>query len=171
MGRGDFVFCEKYIFFEGVYIMAKETKAATSVADKKLEEFRKYVEDNKITGFNVQDWPAGGHVVRSLLPVADAKLPFGILFDDSVYAIIQIQLGEGLATGEKAKKIYSVLNALNDQYRMLKFSVDVSGNVLLACVVASGLPNFEPALVIAILNSIQEELNAHYADIMEALKK
>ena len=151
--------------------MAKETKAAASVADKKLEEFSKFVEDNKITGFNVADWPAGGHVVRSLLPVGEAKLPFGILFDDSVYAIIQIQLGEGLATGEKAKKIYSVLNALNDQYRMLKFSVDVSGNVLLACVVAAGLPNFEPALVIAILNSIQEELNAHYDDIMKALKK
>ena len=151
--------------------MAKETKAAESVADKKLEEFRKYVEDNKITGFRVDEWPVGGHVVRSLLPVGDQNLPFGILFDDSVYAIIQIQLGSGMATGENAKKIYGVLNTLNDNYRMLKFSIDVSGNVLLDCVVASGLPNFEPALVIAILNSIQEELNAHYGEIMDALKK
>ena len=151
--------------------MAEENKTATSVADKKLEEFRQFVIDNKIEGLRVQDWPAGGHVVRSLLPVADTKLPFGILFDDSVYAIIQIQLAAELAAGDNAKKLYSVLNALNDNYRMLKFSVDGKGNVLLACVVAAGLPNFEPALVIAILNSIQEELNANYAKIMEALKK
>ncbi len=152
--------------------MAKEEKqTATSVADKKLEEFRKFVEDNQITGFRVQDWPAGGHVVRSLLPVGEEKLPFGILFDDSVYAIIQIQIGAGMATGEKAKEIYGVVNGLNDQYRMLKFSVDVSGNVLLTCVVAAGMKNFEPALVIAILNSIQEELKANYVKIMEAFKK
>ncbi len=149
----------------------KQTKqeAAVSVADKKLEEFRKFVDDNKITGFAVEDWPAGGHVFRSRLPVAGQSLPFGILFDDSVYAIIQIQLGEAMATGEKAEKIYAILNALNEQYRMLKFSADANGSVLLSCIVAAGLSHFEPALVIAILNSIQEELNESYPAIMAKL--
>ncbi len=152
--------------------MAKEEKkTAASIADKKLEEFRKFVEDNKITGFRVWDWPAGGHVVRSLLPVGDQNLPFGILFDDSVYAIIQIQLGAEPVTEKDAPKVYGVLNGLNDQYRMLKFSVDANGNILLACVVAAGLSHFEPALVIAILNSIQEELKANYTKIMDAFKK
>lgn len=148
----------------------KQTKeAAVNVADKKLEEFRKFVDDNKITGFAVEDWPAGGHVFRSHLPVAGQSLPFGILFDDSVYAIIQIQLGAAMATGDKAEKIYGTLNALNEQYRMLKFSADANGSVLLSCIVAAGLSHFEPALVIAILNSIQEELNESYPAIMAKL--
>ncbi len=154
--------------------MAKEEKqtkqeAAVNVADKKLEEFRKFVDDNKITGFAVEDWPAGGHVFRSHLPVAGQSLPFGILFDDSVYAIIQIQLGAGMANGEKAEKVHGILNQLNLQYRMLKFSSDANGNVLLSCIVAAGLSHFEPALVIAILNSIQEELNENYPDILKQL--
>ncbi len=148
----------------------KQTKeAAVNVADKKLEEFRKFVDDNKITGFAVEDWPAGGHVFRSHLPIAGQSLPFGILFDDSVYAIIQVQLGAAMATGDKAEKIYGVLNALNEQYRMLKFSADANGSVLLSCIVAAGLSHFEPALVIAILNSIQEELNENYPAIMAKL--
>ena len=61
---------------------------------------------------------------RSNLPVAGQNLPFMILFDDSVYTIIQVQVAAAIVTKEKKATVCEELNALNDQYRMLKYSVD-----------------------------------------------
>ena len=62
-----------------------------------------------------------------------------ILFDDSVYTIIQVQVAAAIVTKEKKATVCEELNALNDQYRMLKYSVDEAGNVLLTCCILRGL--------------------------------
>ena len=106
---------------------------------------------------------------RSNLQVEGTSLPFMILLDDSVYTMLQVQVAAGLAQGDKREKICSFLNDLNEQYRMLKFSADAAGNVLLTCCIPAGVPHFEPALVIAILNQIQGLLTATYPEIMKHL--
>ena len=72
---------------------------------------------------------------------------------------------------EKKATVCEELNALNDQYRMLKYSVDEAGNVLLTCCIPAGLDHFDAPLVVAILNQIQGHLNAVYPTIMEKLWK
>lgn len=150
----------------------KNTQAAeVKVAAEKVAAFQKYLEDNKIGGFGLQDFQNDVHAqaFRSNLPVEGQNLPFMILLDDSVYTMLQVQVATSIATGEKRAKICEYLNDLNEQYRMLKYSADAAGNVLLTCCIPAGVPHFEPALVIAILNQIQGHLNALYPDIMKHL--
>lgn len=149
---------------------AKKT-AEVKVAAEKVAAFKKYLEENKITGFGLQDFQNDVHAqaFRSNLPVEGQNLPFMILLDDSVYTMLQVQIATSIAVGEKRAKICEYLNDLNEQYRMLKYSADAAGNVLLTCCIPAGVPHFEPALVIAILNQVQGHLNAVYPDIMKHL--
>lgn len=158
--------------------MAEQKKATVAekveevkVATEKVAAFQKYLEDNKIGGFGLQnfDRPDHAQAFRSNLQVEGTNLPFMILLDDSVYTMLQVQVAAGIAQGDKKEKICTFLNDLNEQYRMLKFSVDAAGNVLLTCCIPAGVPHFEPALVIAILNQIQGLLTATYPEIMKHL--
>ena len=153
-------------------------KAETAVPEvkvgiEKVALFKKHLEDAKISGFGIQDFKDDVHsqAFRSDLPVAGQNLPFMILFDDSVYTIIQVQGAAAIGTKEKKATVCEELNALNDQYRMLKYSVDEAGNVLLTCCIPAGLDHFDAPLVVAILNQIQGHLNAVYPTIMEKLWK
>lgn len=154
--------------------MAEKKAAAAAdvkVAAEKIAAFQKYLEENQIGGFGLQDFQNEVHAqaFRSNLPVEGQNLPFMILLDDSVYTMLQVQVATSIAVGEKREKICAYLNDLNEQYRMLKYSADAAGNVLLTCCIPAGVPHFEPALVIAILNQIQGHLNALYPEIMKQL--
>ena len=165
----------------GAYKMAENkntVKAETAVPEvkvgiEKVALFKKHLEDAKISGVGIQDFKDDVHsqAFRSNLPVAGQNLPFMILFDDSVYTIIQVQVAAAIVTKEKKATVCEELNALNDQYRMLKYSVDEAGNVLLTCCIPAGLDHFDAPLVVAILNQIQGHLNAVYPTIMEKLWK
>lgn len=148
-----------------------EENTAVKVAAEKVAAFQKYLEENQIGGFGLQDFQNEVHAqaFRSNLPIEGQNLPFMILLDDSVYTILQVQIATSIALGEKREKICAFLNDLNEQYRMLKYSADAAGNVLLTCCIPAGVPHFEPALVIAILNQIQGHLNALYPEIMKQL--
>lgn len=149
----------------------KEAQVEVKVAAEKVAAFQKYLEDNKIGGFGLQDFQNDVHAqaFRSNLQVEGTNLPFMILLDDSVYTMLQVQVAAGIAQGDKKEKICTYLNDLNEQYRMLKYSVDAAGNVLLTCCIPAGVPHFEPALVIAILNQVQGLLTAIYPEIMKHL--
>lgn len=142
-----------------------------TVAKEKVAAFQKYLEENQIQGFGLQDFQNEVHAqaFRSNLAVEGTNLPFMILLDDSVYTMLQVQIASGIAVGDKKEKICTFLNDLNEQYRMLKYSADASGNVILTCCIPAGVPHFEPALVIAILNQLQGHLNALYPEIMKQL--
>lgn len=154
-----------------------EVKAAATpevqVGIKKVEAFKKYLEEAKIEGFGLQDFENDVHAqaFRSNLPVAGNNLPFMILLDDSVYTMLQVQVAANIVTAEKKAFVCEYLNELNDQYRMLKYNVDEAGNVIMTCCIPAGLDHFEPALVIAILNQVQGHLSALYPTIMEKLWK
>ena len=149
----------------------EKKQAEVKVAAEKAEAFKKYLEEGKISGFYLREIDNAVHTKRfeSNLPVAGQNLHFMILLDDSVYTILQVLVAEKLVSPDKKEKVAAYLNDLNEQYRMLKYTVDADGNVLLTCCIPAGVPHFEPALVIAILNQIQGHLNALYPDIMKKL--
>jgi hypothetical protein len=149
----------------------KKTVEEVKVAAEKVAAFQKFLDENQITGFNMEDLggEAHRHAFRSNLPVAGQQLPFWIVLDDSVYTMIQIQIVGAIAVADKRERICGFLNDLNEQYQVLKYSADAQGNVILSCCIPAGVPHFDPALVIAILNQIQTNLNEIYSELMQQL--
>ena len=159
---------------KGEHKMAEQKKneaVEVKVAAEKVAAFQKYLEENKISGFGLQDFQNDVHAqaFRSNLQVEGTSLPFMILLDDSVYTMLQVQVAAGLAQGDNREKIGSFLNDLNEQYRMLKFSADAAGNVRLPCCIPPGVQHLGPALIVAILNQLPGLLTATYPEIMKHL--
>ena len=52
---------------------------------------------------------------------------------------------------------------------MLKYNSDAVGNILLTCSIPSGVEQFDPPLIIALVNEIQSHLKTIYPDLMKNL--
>lgn len=154
--------------------MATKTtgKIEETVVQSKDKAFQKYLDSNKISGFGKQYAGEKGEVVlyRSNLQIQGKPIPFMIVLDNSVYAVIQFQVADGIVAKEKKDRISSYFNDLNNRYRMLKFTCDEAGNVLLTVSIPAGAQYFDPTLVIALLDEVEKLLSAEYEDLMSELK-
>lgn len=155
--------------------MAKTEEKAVeiSVVQKKDKAFQEYLDSHKISGFGKQYAGENGEVViyRSNLQIKGNTIPFMILLDNSVYTLLHFQAAVGAVKPEKKEKLSAYFNDLNNQYRMLKFTCDAAGNVLLSVSIPAGAPHFEPALVIALLNEVEKLLDQEYDHLMDEIKK
>lgn len=155
--------------------MAKTEEKAVeiSVVQKKDKAFQEYLDSHKISGFGKQYAGENGEIViyRSNLQIKGNTIPFMILLDNSVYTLLQFQAAVGAVKPEKKEKLSAYFNDLNNQYRMLKFTCDAAGNVLLSVSIPAGAPHFEPALVIALLNEVEKLLDQEYDHLMDEIKK
>lgn len=151
--------------------MKKEEATEIMVAKEKAAKLQAYLEQAKISGIEmheVQD-AVHSHVFRSNLPVRGQDRPFMILIDDSVYTLIRIEVAARIATAKKKPGVAAYLDDLNNEYRMLKYNSDEAGNLVLTCCIPSGIDQFDPSLLIALVNQIQGHLEAVYPDIMKHL--
>lgn len=151
--------------------MKKEETEEIMVAKEKAAKLQAYMEQENITGMELHevDDAAHSHVFRSNLPLRGQDLPFMILVDDSVYTLIQIEVAARIATVKKKPGLAAYLDGLNNEYRMLKYNSDAVGNILLTCSIPSGVEQFDPPLIIALVNEIQSHLKTIYPDLMKNL--
>ncbi len=136
----------------------------------KLKEF---LEANKIECFQIEERNDENEtaVFRSLMQVKGQTLPFAVLLDKSVYALLQVQLAPAIIKGEVLGKVAAYLNEMNNNYRVFKFVVTNEGDLLLNACVVSKDDNFDPALVNAIIAETVKFLEAEYASIMAKIWK
>ncbi|WP_371378536.1 hypothetical protein [Sporomusa aerivorans] len=149
----------------------QESVKETVKENVKVTAFEKYLIDNKVEGFAsraVTD-QLNSVVFHSNLAVKGQNLPVAVIIDDSVYTMIQIQAVSGAASGKSPQELAIYANELNQTYRMLKYQVTPEGNLALSCCVASDHDNFEPKLVIGILDQILQHLNEEYPNFMRKI--
>lgn len=151
----------------------EENIVEISVAQRKDKALQEYLDSNKVSGFGKQYAGENGEVViyRSNLQIKEDAIPFMILLDNSVYTLLQFQVAAGLVKEDKKEKLAAYFNDLNNQYRMLKFTCDEAGNVLLSVSIPAGTQHFDPALVVAILNEVERLLHEEYDGLMAKLKE
>ena len=148
--------------------MAKAEKNFT-----KIEKMQEFLTENKIECFEVQTLEDERHtsIFRSRMEVKGQILPMAILMDDSVYVLIQVQIAPQVITGEKLATMAEVINNMNNNVRLFKFTVSEKGDFMLnACMTAEN-NTFNPVLLNALLTEILHFLEAQYSNIMEVIWK
>ena len=89
------------------------------------------------------------------------------MVNNSVYTYLQAHLVT--LTEEKKAATLSYLNDLNNEFNMLKYSINPQGNVILTFSVPAGDDKFDPALVFALVDQVKAHLEAHFAALMEKI--
>ncbi len=153
--------------------MTKATEEKKELINAKTLKLKEFLEANKIECFEMQELQDENEtaVFRSRMQVKGQVLPFAILIDKSVYTLLQVQLAPAIAKNEIFLKIAEFINALNNNYRLFKFSVSADGDLLLNACLTSKDNNFDPELVNAILGETLKFLEKEYAEIMEKIWK
>ena len=139
----------------------------------KTTKLKDFFGENKIECFQVEERNDENEtaVFRSLMQVKGQTLPFAVLIDKSVYALLQVQLAPAIIKGDVLGKVAAYLNEMNNNYRVFKFVVTNEGDLLLNACVVSKDDNFDPALVNAIIAETVKFLEGEYASIMAKIWK
>ncbi|MBQ8691220.1 MAG: YbjN domain-containing protein [Phascolarctobacterium sp.] len=139
-----------------------------NVINAKTLKLKDFFAENKIECFQVEERNDENEtaVFRSLMQVKGQTLPFAVLVDKSVYALLQVQLAPALVKGEAFAKIAAFLNEMNNNYRVFKFVTTNEGDLLLNACIVSKDDAFDPALVNAIIAETVKFLEAEYATVM-----
>lgn len=144
-----------------------------NIINAKTTKLKDFFAENKIECFQVEERNDENEtaVFRSLMQVKGQTLPFAVLIDKSVYALLQVQLAPAIIKGDVLSKVAAYLNEMNNNYRVFKFVVTNEGDLLLNACVVSKDDNFDPALVNAIIAETVKFLEAEYASIMAKIWK
>ena len=144
-----------------------------NIVNAKTLKLKEFLEANKIECFQIEERNDENEtaVFRSLMQVKGQTLPFAVLIDKSVYALLQVQLAPAIIKGDVLGKVAAYLNEMNNNYRVFKFLVTNDGDLLLNACVVSKDDNFDPALVNAIIAETVKFLEAEYASIMAKIWK
>ena len=144
-----------------------------NIINAKTTKLKDFFAENKIECFQVQERNDENEtaVFRSLMQVKGQTLPFAVLLDKSVYALLQVQLAPAIIKGDVLSKVAAYLNEMNNNYRVFKFVVTNEGDLLLNACVVSKDDNFDPALVNAIIAETVKFLEGEYASIMAKIWK
>ena len=144
-----------------------------NIINAKTTKLKDFFAENKIECFQIEERNDENEtaVFRSLMQVKGQTLPFAVLIDKSVYALLQVQLAPAIIKGDVLSKVAAYLNEMNNNYRVFKFVVTNEGDLLLNACVVSKDDNFDPALVNAIIAETVKFLEAEYASIMAKIWK
>ena len=144
-----------------------------NIINAKTTKLKDFLEENKIECFQIEERNDENEtaVFRSLMQVKGQTLPFAVLIDKSVYALLQVQLAPAIIKGDVLSKVAAYLNEMNNNYRVFKFVVTNEGDLLLNACVVSKDDNFDPALVNAIIAETVKFLEGEYASIMAKIWK
>ena len=144
-----------------------------NIINAKTTKLKDFFAENKIECFQIEERNDENEtaVFHSLMQVKGQTLPFAILIDKSVYALLQVQLAPALVKGEAFAQIAAFLNEMNNNYRVFKFIITNEGDLLLNACIVSKDDAFDPALVNAIIGETVKFLEAEYASIMAKIWK
>lgn len=153
---------------------AKTTKPRSTRSEvkvSKIEKMQEFLKENKIECFEIQALEDERHttIFRSRMEVKGQILPMAILMDDSVYVLVQVQIAPQVITKEKLAAMAEVINNMNNNVRLFKFTVSDKGDLMLnACMTAEN-NSFNPVLLNAIMSEALHFLEAQYTNIMEVI--
>lgn len=103
--------------------------------NKKAESFKKYLKDNKIEVFQVEEAKDEINSVafRSQIDVDGQMLPAVLITDDTVFTFIRVLVAPKANSQNEKSNLYKTLNDLSAKYKPFKFYVTEDDALVLDC--------------------------------------
>ena len=140
--------------------------------NKKAEIFKKYLEENGINCFQVDeiaDDELNTVVFRSNIAVEGQMLPTLILADSSIYTVIRVQVAVAALKEENQVELIKTINELNRTYKVFKYYFDANGDLLLDSVIPAPIDQLDGDMVYTILDVMVQHLNSEYRNLMKKI--
>ena len=139
---------------------------------KKAEDFKLYLEKNNVTAFQMEEIENDSNstvVFRTHVTVKGQQLPSALILDNSIFAVIRVQILPQALTPENEAATSKILNSENAKYKPFKLYFNDNGDLLLdACLITRDSMQIAEE-VLMMYNVIINYLDASYRTIMKAI--
>jgi len=142
--------------------------------NSKAEQFKAYLDEKGIKVFDIEelaDDPQATVAFRSRLTINGQSLPTIVIIDESIFALIRVQIQGRALTAENEAAIRAELNRENGRYKPFKLYTNEAGDVLLdVCLTVTGELNGD--VIYKIFDSLIGYLdgaNGAYRRLMQAI--
>ena len=140
--------------------------------NKKAEIFNEYLENNKIDVFaqeELEDDQMNTVVFRSRLDVEGNMLPVMVALDNSIYAIIRVQVAPKVLHDDNEVAIQKLLTEYNRKYKIFKYYITESGDLVLDTCLAFRQDELDAELLYSMLDVLIRHLTESYKPLMKTI--
>lgn len=140
--------------------------------NKKAQIFQKYLNEKKITCFNMQEIEGDALntvVFRSIIDVEGQQLPTLVILDSSIYAMIRVRVANAALQEGNKTALVEAINKINSQYKIFKYYFADDGALILDSYVLSRQEELDCDMIYTVLDIIVKHLTAEYKNIMKLI--
>ena len=139
---------------------------------KKAEDFKLYLEKNNVTSFQMEEISNDANstvVFRTHVTIKGQQLPSALILDNSIFAMIRIQISPQALTSENELPLSKILNAENAKYKPFKLFLNENGDLMLDVCMINKADEIDPQEIFAMYNIVINYLDSSYRNIMKAI--
>lgn len=131
--------------------------------NKKAQIFKDYLDEKKITCFEVQelkDDPVNTVVFRSSIDVEGQQLPTLVILDSSIYAMIRVRVANAALKKGNETELVKTINELNGKYKIFKYYFADDGALILDSYLLTRTEELDCDMVYTVLDVLVKHLTA-----------
>ena len=139
--------------------------------NKKAEDFKAYLKDKDIQAFEIEEIEGDSQqtaVFRSHITMDGEQLPTIVILDDSVFALIRVQISPKALKDNNELELLKLINAESAAYKPFKLYLNQDGALILGvCLIIEG--KLKGDTIYTMFSLIIDYLNEHYRKFMQCI--
>ncbi len=137
----------------------------------KAQSFKTYLEEKKIEVFSVEELSDEQETTlfRSFITVNGQQLPLLLILDNSIFALIRVQVSPKVMADENRLAVLGLANAENEKYKPFKLYADKAGDLLLDVSVVVTEEKVDGDVIYRLFGVIIDYLEGEYRNIMKEI--
>lgn len=140
--------------------------------NKKAELFQNYLDEKKITAFQVQELKDEGLdtvIFNSRIVVDGQELPTLLITDNSIYSLIRVRVANAALKKGNETELRKVIDQLNARYKVFKYYFVDDGALILDAALVSKPDEIDGDMVYTLFDVIIKHLEEEYKGLMKTI--
>lgn len=134
-------------------------------------KFATYLKNNNVDSFYMEEIADEHHSVifRSSFTVHGQYVPVGIIIDDTIFAIVRVNIAVRAVTDDNYFEIFNLIMRLNNKSKLFKYYLTPDLSIILDICVPYEEGRIPCELLHRLVSVAAKELEAHYREFLELL--
>ncbi len=140
----------------------------------KAEKFQNYLNEKEIHVFETEEIEGderGTAVFRSYITVEGQRLPTVLILDNSVFAVVRVQISPKALTEENRAEVLGIVNEQNSKYKPFKLYFNEENNLLVDFCTVIENDDLNGDTIYLMFDVVINYLNENYRELMKAVWK
>lgn len=134
-------------------------------------KFTAYLDDNHVDSFKAEELgdEHNSVIFRSLLILHGQSIPLGIIIDDTIYAMIRVNIAVKAVTDSNYDELFNLIMRLNNKSKLFKYYLTPDLSVILDACVPFEENNLPCELLYKMVAVTAKEIEKHYHEFIKLL--